>query len=49
MVRFQKSHGIGRAMGLWGIYEGETSNGKRDERVYGRSILRDGSYYIGYQ
>lgn len=30
------------------MYEGETYNGKIDRNVYGRTILSDGSYYIGY-
>lgn len=40
------AHGIGRAFGKWGMYEGQINNGMADG--YGRLILtQDRSLYIG--
>ena len=47
-IRLERSNGIGRAQGPWGLYEGQTQNGYLSTNVYGRAILRDGSSYLGY-
>ena len=40
------AHGIGRAIGSWGMYEGQINNGMADG--YGRLILTsDRSLYVG--